>query len=137
MKNPIQLTSLELLRLQELEGTTGAPREEVLSWLVSRGLRSLTTASKIDTITSMHDFQHGRRNAVLLPVRDTESETPCSRCQRRFHDDGSRITWCCHVCKQNVCRGCTLTVPHSSPLRFYELTLCSSPCWERAGMPED
>lgn len=38
------------------------------------------------------------------------------------------ITWCCRVCHRPVCFNCTLVVPHSDPVQFYEDTYCSETC---------
>lgn len=38
------------------------------------------------------------------------------------------ITWICCHCKNFVCFNCTLTIPESSPIQFYEDTYCSTNC---------
>lgn len=61
---------------------------------------------------------------------------PCERCAKRQHADGSPITWKCTVCGALTCRGCTQTIPGSVPTEYYQATLCSKECWEKAGRPE-
>lgn len=69
----------------------------------------------------------------VTPVRDGG----CVRCGTHRNVDGSRVLWVCQSCGGVVCRGCTLTVPGTTPIRYYDATLCSAACWERAGSPED
>lgn len=62
----------------------------------------------------------------------------CSRCRKTTHDEyEGPVTWRCAVCLRPVCGRCTLTIPNRTPREYYEQTLCSQPCWEQAGRPED
>jgi hypothetical protein len=61
----------------------------------------------------------------------------CSQCGALAHGNADPpITWKCQVCNRLVCRSCTLTIPGSDPVEYYETTLCSRTCWEKAGRPD-
>jgi hypothetical protein len=60
----------------------------------------------------------------------------CCRCGKKQHADGSAVTWKCQGCQGLVCRECTLTIPGSVPLEYYEETLCSVACWQAIGSPD-
>jgi len=69
---------------------------------------------------------------------DFEKADGCCRCGRTQNDDdGSQVEWECQICDRLVCRHCTMTIPHSVPREYYEMTLCSPECWEKAGRPDE
>lgn len=73
---------------------------------------------------------------VLAPPQDPSLEGHCSKCNCKENlEPPLAVTWRCHVCKQLVCRECTLTLAYTA--QYFELTLCSRACWENADRPEE
>jgi hypothetical protein len=53
----------------------------------------------------------------------------CCKCGATQHrEDNSPVTWRCIQCGNLICRTCTLTIPDSSPVEYYEDTYCSDTC---------
>lgn len=57
------------------------------------------------------------------------SATGCCKCGATAHrEDHSPVTWRCVQCHNLLCRTCTLTIPDSNPVEYYEDTYCSDTC---------
>lgn len=65
------------------------------------------------------------------------AEPRCCQCGTARNPDGTSVTWKCASCEGLVCQQCTLTIPGRVPREYYEQTLCSAPCWEAVGKPQD
>lgn len=85
-----------------------------------------------------------RESEVVSETADTELKTPlfggCCSCHRRRTQVGAStvaVSWRCSVCRQLVCPDCTLTIPGSVPMEYFERTLCSEECWRKAGCPSE
>ncbi len=59
----------------------------------------------------------------------------CCQCSKEHNDDGSQVQWRCSICGRLVCRHCTMINPVEGT--YYDETLCSKECWEKAGRPDE
>ncbi len=59
----------------------------------------------------------------------THVDAGCCKCGATKHrEDDSPVTWRCIECDKLLCRTCTLTIPYSNPVEYYEDTYCSNEC---------
>lgn len=82
-------------------------------------------------------WQETRYDKIMAEDAPEEPPQVCAKCGKSRHEDDSKVTWRCSVCESTVCRDCTLTIPGSCPLEYFERTLCSHACWITAGRPDE
>lgn len=82
-------------------------------------------------------WQESRYDKILAEEVPADPAFTCGTCRKTEHEDGSKVTWKCSVCEKTICRECTLTIPGSCPLEYFERTLCSHACWIAAGRPDE
>lgn len=95
-------------------------------------LRELFQAAYEDQVMGVPRTAERLREAIGQAYKYLESVgikpdelTPCCRCGKPQHEDGSPVTWLCR-CNGRVCRQCTLINPGTGA--YYDETFCSYEC---------
>jgi hypothetical protein len=106
--------------------------------------RRMTTKCTHHECRSARAAELAAMGMTLEAVYAHKEEVTCRRAGKNTDERCSRcgdigvhgpVRWRCQVCKKLVCTRCTLTIPGSKPVEYYEQTLCSLVCWEKAGRP--
>jgi hypothetical protein len=83
----------------------------------------------IGTAVSAPPSGDGRGQIGAEAMTNQYNLTGCCKCGATKHrEDDSPVTWSCVQCGKLICRTCTLTIPHSNPIEYYEDTYCSDVC---------